>query len=98
MFLLQVILGIILFFLFEAQKYLHPKKFSFLKFWLDNRYYLLWCLIVGLICSAIYWIDPKDIVLILSKLGIQAGEFSGIVAGWFLGGISKRIGKNVKIV
>ena len=97
MFLIQLFIGILAYYLFEAQKYLRPRSFNYKTFWSSNKWYMLWCSIVAVVFFAAYFFAPDSIAQILATFGYNFnGEFSGVTCGIAIAVLSKRIAKSTK--
>ena len=97
MFYLELILGVLIFFLLQSRKYLKPRSFSYRVFYRSNRFHFVWSLIVALFIGLIGWIAPESINTILSEFGYNTGgALSGITAGYFIGGLSRGISNTTK--
>ena len=97
MFLIQLFIGILAYYLFEAQKYLRPRSFNYKTFWNSNKWYMLWCVVVALVFFGAYYFAPESIAQMLATFGYNFnGEFSGVTSGIAIAVLSKRIAKSTK--
>jgi len=101
---LQIILGLVFFWAFEAHKYIINGSFRFSKWKSENLAKFVWTLIVCVFVMAIMIVDPASIGFVFKSMGIDLqselgnGEFSlsGVVIGILISYVTQRLLKKKK--
>lgn len=102
---LQIILGLVFFWAFEAHKYIINGSFRFSKWKSENLAKFVWTLIVCVFVMAIMIVDPASIGFVFKSMGIDLqselgnGEFSlsGVVIGILISYVTQRLLKKKKV-
>jgi hypothetical protein len=101
---LQVYLGLVFFWVYEAHKYIISGAFDFAKWKIENMAIFIWTATLCAFLSTILYIEPGNVGYVLKLMGLNLAEqleggtftLSGVLLGILVGYATRRLIKAKK--